>query len=79
MSTVDLPEGVAARFAREAARRGISFDELLVDLAEQLPEPTAGPENAPRRRPGFVSLGSSTSGRHARDADELLAEGFGRS
>lgn len=64
-------EDLAERLNAEAARRGISPDELLDELAAQLPEK--------RRRRGFVSLGASTTGRSARDADELLAEGFGKS
>jgi hypothetical protein len=41
-------------------------------LAERLPLPGA------RRRLVFAGIGSSTSGRHAADADDMLAEGFGR-
>jgi prevent-host-death family protein len=32
----------------------------------------------PERRLGFVALGASSTGRTARDADAMLAEGFGR-
>ena len=64
-------EELASRLNAEAARRGITVDALLDELAERvLP---------PRRKLGFVSLGSSTSGRTAAEADEMLAEGFGRS
>jgi hypothetical protein len=62
-------EELAMRFEAEAARRGISAEELLDELASA----------PPRRKLGFVSLGASTSGRSAVDADEMLAEGFGRS
>ncbi|CAN5720926.1 hypothetical protein BH24ACT5_BH24ACT5_03520 [soil metagenome] len=62
---------LAERLNAEAERRGISPDELLDQLAANL----AGE----RRRRGFVSLGASTTGRAAREADELLAEGFGQS
>lgn len=74
MSTVELSPEVVARFEAEAARRGVSVTELLAALADELP----GTERTTGARPGFVGLGASTSGRTARDADELLAEGFGR-
>jgi hypothetical protein len=32
----------------------------------------------PRRRLAFAAVGASTSGRGAAEADEMLAEGFGR-
>lgn len=64
-------EELAARLTAEAERRGLSAKQLLDELADAAP--------AARRRLGFVSLGASTSGRSARDADEMLAEGFGRS
>lgn len=74
MSTVELPPQVAARFEAEAARRGVSVADLLVALAEDLPDT----DRTTARRPGFVALGASTSGRTAREADELLTDGFGR-
>lgn len=61
---------IAERLTAEAARRGLTAEQLLADLAEDRP---------PRRRLGFVALGSSASGRTAREADDMLAEGFGRS
>jgi hypothetical protein len=64
-------EELAERLNAEAARRGITTDQLVDELAAQI--------TPPRRKLGFVSIGASTSGRHARDADEMLAEGFGRS
>ncbi len=44
-------------------------------LAERLPH--AG---KPRRRPklAFAAIGESSSGRSAAEADEMLADGFGR-
>jgi hypothetical protein len=74
MSAVELPPQVAARFEAEAARRGVTVADLLADLAEELPSA----EQTPIGRPGFVGLGASTSGRTAREADDLLADGFGR-
>jgi hypothetical protein len=71
--TVHLPGEVAAALEAEAARRGQSPDQTAADLlAERLPRPGA------RRRLAFAGVGSSTSGRSAADADDMLAEGFGR-
>jgi hypothetical protein len=72
--TLDLPADAQARLESEATRRGITLDQLIAELAAQLPAETA----SPRRKRAFVGIGSSTSGRRARDADEMLAEGFGR-
>ena len=73
--TLELSDEALARLQAEAARRGVSVDDLVAELAAQLPaEPN--PNERPER--SFVGLGSSTSGRSARDAEEMLAEGFGR-
>lgn len=72
--TVDLPESTLARLRAEAERRGVSIDLLIAELAEALPAETPELE----RKLSFIGLGSSSSGRYARDADELLADGFGR-
>ncbi|MFM7537938.1 MAG: hypothetical protein ACKO91_19395 [Acidimicrobiales bacterium] len=61
---------IAERLPAEAARRKLTAEQLLAELAEDRPA---------RRKLGFIGLGASTSGRSARDADEMLAEGFGRS
>ena len=72
--TVDLPEDVLARLRAEAMRRGVSIDLVIAELATALPA-----ERPPAKRAlSFIGLGSSNSGRFARDADEILAEGFGR-
>jgi len=71
--TIDLPEDALARLQGEAKRRGVSIDLVIAELAEALPAESAAP-----RTFSFVGLGSSTSGRFARDTDELLADGFGR-
>ncbi len=71
--TVHLPGEVAAALEAEAARRGQTPDRVAADLlAERLPLPGA------RRRLAFAGVGSSASGRNAADADDMLAEGFGR-
>jgi hypothetical protein len=73
--TVHLPGELAAALEAEAARRGQTPDQVAADLlAAQLPHP----RRPPRRTLTFAAVGSSSSGRSAADADELLAEGFGR-
>lgn len=72
--TVDLSESTLARLRAEAERRGVSIDVVIAELAETLPPETANEE----RKLSFIGLGASTSGRHAREADDLLADGFGR-
>jgi plasmid stability protein len=70
---VHLPDELAAALAAEAARRGQTTDEVASDLlATQLSSPGT------RRRLAFVGVGSSTSGGNAADADDMLAEEFGR-
>jgi hypothetical protein len=71
--TVHLPGELAAALEAEAARRGQTPDRVAADLlAERLPLPGA------RRKLAFVAVGSSSSGHSAADADDMLAEGFGR-
>jgi hypothetical protein len=65
--TLHLDDAIAEALVAEAARRGQTADQL----ASQLPK-------APRRRLAFAAVGASTSGRGAAEADEMLAEGFGR-
>ena len=72
--TVDLPGDVLARLQAEAARRGVSIDSVIAELAAALPA-----ERPPAKRTfSFIGRGSTSSGRPARDADEIVAEGFGR-
>ena len=72
--TVDLPDDALARLRAEATRRGISIDSVIAELTTALPVEPHPTEHTL----SFIGLGSSTSGRFARDTDELLAEGFGR-
>ena len=51
---IELPAGAQARL--EAARRGIISDELIAELADDLPASTAGGEATHRR----ASSGSAT-------------------
>jgi hypothetical protein len=67
---VKLPDELAALLAEEAARQAVTPDELAARvLAEHIPA---------RRRLGFVAVGESTSGDTAAEAEDMLAEGFGR-
>ncbi len=75
--TVELPDDLADRAERAAARRGTSVGEVVADAV------AAGLESEPKpaekgRKLSFVGLGSSTSGRTAAEAEDMLAEGFGR-
>ena len=72
--TLDLSAEAQARLRADAIRRGITVDQLVTEIADSFPAETT----TPRRKLAFVGIGSSSSGRGARDADEMLAEGFGR-
>lgn len=75
--SVDLPDAVAARVADVAAQRGLSPAEVVAELvAVHLAEPAA--EVRARRHLAFAGIGASVTGRDAAEADEMLAEGFGR-
>jgi plasmid stability protein len=77
MSSVHLPDELVDRLAVEAARRGISVDALAAEtLAAAFDQP--GVPNGPRRHLAFVAIGASGQARGGAEADELLAEGFGR-
>jgi hypothetical protein len=72
--TLHLDDAVAAALSAEAARRGQTADQLAADLlTAQLPTLATS-----HRRLSFAAIGESTSGRGAAEADEMLAEGFGR-
>ena len=73
--TLDLSEEILARLQAEATRRSLSMDALVEELAASLPSDAHPPT---RRRLSFVAMGSSTSGHRASQADEMLADGFGR-
>ena len=77
VSIVHLPDELVDRLAAEAARRGISVDELAAEaLAARFPQER--PSGDPRRQLAFVAIGASGHARGGAEADELLAEGFGR-
>ena len=71
--TIDLPEDALARLQAEARRRGISIGVVVAELSQALPTGATAPKKL-----SFVGLGSSSSGSRARDADDLLADGFGQ-
>ena len=72
--TVHLHDDLAATLEAEAARRGQSPEQVAADLlAERLTH-----ARKPRRKLAFAGIGESSSGRSAAEADEMLAEGFGR-
>ena len=72
--TLGFNEDALARLHAEARRRGVSIDLVIAELTTTLP-----PDHIPAKRTlSFIGLGSSSSGQYARDADELLADGFGR-
>jgi hypothetical protein len=72
--TAHLHGQLAASLEAEAARRGQSTDQVAADLlAEQLP-----PSGKRRRQLAFAGIGESSSSGSAAEADEMLAEGFGR-
>lgn len=72
--TLDLSENALTRLEAEAARRGVSIEVIIDELASRLPV-----DSRPNRTLGLIGLGSSTSGRTASEADKMLAEGFGQS
>ena len=68
MSTIELPDDVAAALAAAASDRGMSVDELAAE--------TLSARFGPKRRTlSFAAVGSSTTGRTAAEAEALLQEG----
>ncbi|MBS1838358.1 MAG: hypothetical protein JST64_11765 [Actinobacteria bacterium] len=53
--TIELPADAQARLETEATRRGITLDQLIAELADQLPVESA----APKHRLRFVGIGAS--------------------
>lgn len=78
--TVELPAEALARLEAEAARRGVGIETVIAELAQSLPAGDTGEAPVRRRKLAIAGIGASggNSGRAA-DADELLADGFGRS
>lgn len=78
--TVHLPDELAERLAAVAARRGVDVDQVAAELvtAGLTETESSDQDRQPRRRLSFAGVGASTTGRGARDAEQMLAEGFGR-
>lgn len=60
-STVHLPEDLAARLAVEADRRGLSMDELLVEIVADRLLTVAAPSD-PDALEAFIGCGASGTG-----------------
>lgn len=68
MSTIELPDDVAAALAAAAAERGVTVDELAAETISARFGPI-------RRTLSFAAIGASTTGRSAAEAEQLLEEG----
>ena len=78
--TVDLPPATLRSLAAEAARCGVGIDVVIVELAETLPTEDINEAPDQHRKLAIAGIGASGGQRgRAADADELLADGFGRS
>ena len=71
--SIDLPADVEARLRALAERRGVSLDQLIVEIANSYPADPA----SPRRKLAFVAAGASKHG-ISDQIDGLLEDGFGR-
>jgi len=67
---VELPDELASRLQAEAEARGVSAQQLALEVLDA--------NVGARRHLTFVAIGESTSGRTAAEAEDMLAEGFGR-
>lgn len=68
MSTIELPDDVAAALSAAAAERGVSVDELAAE--------TISARFGPKRRTlSFVAAGRSGSALGGAEAEQLLEEG----
>ncbi len=66
--TVELSDEALARLEAEAARRGVSVDAVINELAARLPN-----DDDRARRESLIGLGASTSGRSAVEGDRCAA------
>ena len=87
---LDLSEEVLFRLHTEAERRQLSMGDFIKEMLGSLPvgastadipstpsTTTSIPTTPAKRDLSFIAIGSSTSGRRASEADEMLSEGFG--
>lgn len=73
-----MPDELVRRLEAAATARGISVEELAVELlAEAATQPDTPTETSTRRHLAFAGIGASKHGISHR-IDELLADGFGR-
>jgi hypothetical protein len=70
--TIEVEDDVAERVADAAAERGIAPEELAREAVTEK-------FSSRRRRLAFAAVGGSGSAQGGAEADDLLAEGFGRS
>lgn len=70
--TLDLPADAQARLETEASRRGITLDQLIAELAAELPVSRAGGEA--KHRLSFIGAGHSGRGDLSRRHREIRAE-----
>jgi hypothetical protein len=70
--TIDLPDESLARLYAEAARRGVSIDVVIAELADQLPADTTGSQSK-RRRLSFAGT-LSAEPELAERAEDILDE-----
>ena len=70
--TIELPADAQARLEAEATRRGITLDQLIEELANNLPASTAGGEA--KHRLSFIGVGHSGRGDLSRRHREIRAE-----
>ena len=68
--TISVPDDIAQRIAREAKRTGKSVSELIREALSLR-------QKQGRRRLPIAALGRSGTKHTARNADAILAEGFG--
>lgn len=68
--TLDLPDDAQSRLEAEAARRGITVDQVVAHLAAQLPDSGVGQASAALEE-FFGSGDSGDSGWATRDIHEL--------
>jgi plasmid stability protein len=75
MSVVHLPDELVERLAAEAARRGISVDDLATEtLSSRFPG--EGPDAGRDALEAFIGSGRSGRGDLGREHRQVLAEAF---
>jgi predicted transcriptional regulator len=76
--TVHLPEDLARRVTEVAEARHVSPEQVAIETISSHLEAVTSEQPTARRHLAFAAIGSSGSSRGSAEADELLAEGFGR-